>query len=207
MPYILGADETGLGAWSGPLVVCAVLVPSNWKGPKGLGDSKQLKTKYRKKGEEPPLLTVYTQLRELPCSLRVVDNTTIDRIGIRPALVAAHTEAIQTVLLLVPQGEAVDIILDGVVPPNVPGTRCIPKADSIYPAVMAASVIAKVNRDLLMQQYQEKYPGFGFATNAGYGTKDHQSGLDLFGITPIHRRSYDPIAKRLREGAKEYNEI
>lgn len=190
MKYIIGVDEVGLGAWAGPLFVCAVAVPTDWAGPPGLNDSKE-KTK-------PEMAELYHHLQHLPMALMGMSNETIDSMGIRPALVAAHVAAAEQLLARFPGAR---IIVDGDVRlPALPQAEIIAKADAKFPAVMAASIVAKVNRDFLMKQYHQQYPHYGWDTNAGYGGNAkhaHTAGLDAHGVTPLHRKSYAPIRKRL----------
>jgi ribonuclease HII len=186
MRVVVGSDEVGLGAWAGPLVVCAAAVPFDWNGVEGLGDSKELKRTGKLAG-------VYLRLAGLPCALMAVTHDTIDRIGLRAALIAAHTDAISAVSV----GRDVDcIVIDGeVCIPAFPHAQVQAKADSLYPAVMAASVIAKYNRDFLMSQYHAQYPAYGFDTNAGYGVPKHIAALKHYGPCPRHRRSVRPVAE------------
>ena len=189
--WLIGADEVGTGALAGPLVTCAVAVPLGWRAPAGLNDSKQLSKTARHE--------LYVVLEKLDFQLMMVTSKDIDSKGMGFALNAAHVAAIKVMMSRYP-GAAV--IRDGDAPISIPGVRCIPKADGIYPAVMAASVIAKVNRDYVMRQYHMQYPEYRFDRNVGYGGgKDHTSGLKNYGVTPIHRRSFAPIKKLLREGA------
>lgn len=189
MKYIIGSDEVGYGAWAGPLVVCAVAVPVDWTGPAGLADSKDFSTP----AEKAARVALYSELQNISTALMGVENTTIDAIGVKKALVDAHAAALLQLLQKFPDAE---VIVDGIVPiPQVPQARCVPKADSLYPAVMAASVIAKVNRDFLMHQYHHQFPHYGFDTNVGYGggkKHAHTLALQKHGICPLHRRSYAP---------------
>lgn len=186
MSYIIGADEVGYGAWAGPLVTCAVAVPEDWMPPHGLNDSKKIKTVAQRE-------YVYGALHRLPLYLSLVSSEDIDKMGVGKALVAAHTTAIRSVLSSYPDSR---VILDGNVRlPELPGIDCIPKADGTFPAVMAASVIAKVNRDRLMREYALRYTGYAFDTSMGYGTKEHSDALNKLGPCPIHRQSYAPVQR------------
>lgn len=182
MKYIIGVDEVGLGAWAGPLFVCAVAVPEGWTMP-GLDDSKQLYKRDHAK--------LYPELFKLPSVLVECSAAGIDEWGIRPCLVGSHSLAIHEMLRDFPRAE---VIVDGNVPlPMFPKARLIPKADSLFPAVSAASVIAKYNRDQEMRDYHTQYPHWGFDTGAGYRNPRHDTGLEVHGMTPWHRRSYEPM--------------
>ena len=185
--YIIGSDEVGYGCWAGPLVVCAVCVPTTWEPPEGLTDSKKLSPEER--------VSIYRHLEGLPFALMAATNEDIDRYGVKTMLLEAHAAAIRAMQESFPLAT---VIIDGILrPPGMLMARCVPHADSIFPAVSAASVIAKTNRDFVMRQYHQQYPHYGFDTNAGYGTATHQRGLQKYGVCPLHRRSYRPIKKFL----------
>ena len=182
MKYIIGVDEVGLGSWCGPLLVCAVAVPEGWT-LSGLTDSKKLTKEDHAR--------LYPELYKLPSVLVESSSEAIDEHGPRVCLVGCHSIAIYEMLRLFPQAE---VIVDGNVPlPLFPKARLVPKADSLFPAVSAASVIAKYNRDEDMRDYHAQYPHWGFDTGAGYGTARHEAGLAAHGMTPWHRRSYEPM--------------
>lgn len=191
MKYIIGADEVGYGAWAGPLVTCAVAVPDDWVPPVRIDDSKKLSPAQRARA--------YETLLQLPLRLSLVESSAIDAHGVRNALIAAHTAAIRAMMEAFPDAEAV---LDGDMRlPELPSVHTLPRADGQYHAVMAASIIAKVNRDTLMQEYNKQYPGYAWDTNVGYGTADHQVGLARLGPCALHRMSYRPL-HRYRQEAK-----
>lgn len=183
--HVLGADECGYGSWAGPLVVCAAVVPSVWTPPRGLNDSKKLG---KKKHEE-----LFYLLRDVvPYMAEMAQPAEIDRDGVTSALKRCY----RTVVLGLREKYPTSlIILDGeVVIPEVEHLS-FPKADGLVPAVMAASVIGKFIHDQYMRKLAEKYPGYGFGENVGYGTPQHQAAIGKLGMCPAHRRSYVPTGK------------
>jgi ribonuclease HII len=192
-PYIVGADEVGFGSWAGPLVVCAVAVPHNWRPPKGLNDSKKVRPNKRED------LFEWMKSR-VPYAIAMAQSDEIDRQGVMLSLRRCYRETVQSVLAKFPDSL---VVLDGEV--KIPGIDHLnfPKADGIVPAVMAASIIGKVLHDRYMWQMAEKYPGYSFHKSSGYGTKEHREAIDRLGLCPIHRRSYIPIKKAERLQSEE----
>jgi ribonuclease HII len=192
-PFILGADECGLGSWAGPLVVCAAVVKHDWRPPKELNDSKKVSAKRREE------LFGWLKSR-VPYAIAMAQSDEIDRHGIMLALRRCYREVVQSILAQYPDSL---IVLDGEV--KLPGVDHLhfPKADGIVPAVMAASIIGKVLHDRYMWQLAEKYPGYSFHKSSGYGTKEHREAIDRLGLCPIHRRSYIPIKKAERLQSEE----
>jgi ribonuclease HII len=187
--YVIGSDECGYGAWAGPLMVCAFAAPVGWVPPKGLDDSKKLSRSQRAE--------LYKHLEPLSrdfCCLVAVSSSAIDESGVGVALRHAHAYAIRDLQV---RFQGAEVIIDGSLDFGLPGVRAVPRADGTYPVCMAASVIAKVNRDHIMAEYHRAYPGYDFSDNSGYGTGAHQMGLLKYGVCPIHRRSYRPIKKLL----------
>lgn len=183
--FIIGADECGLGSWAGPLIVCAVSVPTNWSPPRGLNDSKKL----RKAEHERLYYILKTGVTSL---VEMAHSDEIDRVGITTALKRCYRTVVQGLRERYPDSF---VILDGEVTiPEVPHIS-FPRADGEVPAVMAASVIGKYIHDRYMLTMAEKYQGYGFGSNVGYGTPEHQAGIQKLGLTPIHRKSYAPMGK------------
>jgi ribonuclease HII len=180
--YIIGSDEVGYGAWAGPLYVCAYVVEEGWT-LSGLGDSKELSPSKR--------MDVYERLDLMRASLIRVESTTIDQFGVGPCLIGAHVQAIKA--LLARGFENSRIIVDGNLRLPIARAEAMPKADRTVPAVMAASIIAKCNRDLVMRGLAREYPAYGFASHVGYGTPEHRAALDAYGPCPAHRFSYMPM--------------
>lgn len=187
---ILGIDEVGRGPWAGPLVVGAVVLDDT--APiDGLTDSKKLSAKKR------TLLDGEIREKALGWGLGWVHADELDELGLSAALKLATIRAVEAVK--VPYHE---IILDGTInflKETAKGkyVTTMPKADLLVPAVSAASIIAKVARDAFMAEQEGLYPEYGFGSHVGYGTAAHQKALEQFGITPLHRKSFAPIAKLL----------
>lgn len=188
---VIGVDEVGYGAWAGPLVVCAVATPKDWTCP-GLKDSKKLSHKARKS-------LVEGALKGLPQHIIFCHAARIDDLGLAEAWRRSVLEVIQGVHALLSQSSIV--VVDGVAGGKIADVISLPKADSLVPAVSAASVVAKESRDTWMRDADEVFPGYGFKSHVGYGTKVHQESLSHLGPCPIHRQSYAPI-KRVVEAMR-----
>ncbi|MBR2994355.1 ribonuclease HII [Candidatus Saccharibacteria bacterium] len=186
---ILGIDEVGRGPLAGPLVVGAVILPEterDWFAE--LNDSKKLTAKKRE-----ALNSII--LQESATGLGWVSADTLDKIGISEALKLATREAVKSVQSL--HTPFSQIIIDGKVN-FLKGTKlesytstCI-KADAKFKAVSAASIIAKVARDHYMIELATKYPKYGFDQHVGYGTKSHVQAIYQYGLSPEHRKSFEP---------------
>ena len=178
---IAGVDEVGRGPLAGPVVAAAVILPENCKIP-GLNDSKKIpKSKHH---------AIYQAVLDqaLSVGIGIKDNQVIDQVNIYEATKLAMLEAIQE-LDPRPQHLLIDAMrLD--LP--IPQTSII-KGDANSLSIAAASIVAKVTRDQMMEEFDCEYPGYDFTQNAGYGTANHLAGLDKLGVTPIHRRSFEPI--------------
>jgi len=185
--YIIGVDEVGTGAIAGPAYIGAVVVPRGWERPKGLKDSKKMSPSGR--------AHIYSLLLTTVTAYRIISipSAYLDAKGLRNAWVEGIAVAMRELVVLYPSYE---LIVDGDVMPGTYHGRAIPKADSTEPAVSAASVIAKVNRDHFMWELHKKFPHYDWKNNVGYGTQRHWAGLTKHGPCVHHRFSYGPI-KRL----------
>ncbi len=184
---IAGIDEAGRGPWAGPVVAAAVILDRN-KIPDGINDSKKLTRSSR--------VSLYKILMmEAVVGVGVCSVTEIDKHNILGATKLAMRRAYDSL------SHKPDLALvDGNQLPELPcKMEAVVGGDALCVSIAAASIIAKVTRDYIMEELAEEFPGYGWERNAGYGTKSHQEGLARFGITPHHRRSFAPIRKLIEE--------
>ncbi len=178
---VAGVDEVGRGPLAGPVVCAAVILPlEEERRILGIDDSKKLSAKRREELAE----RVKETARAI--SIAEVDERTIDEINILQATRLGMKKAIQG-LKLAPDFVLTDgnMTLDVAIP-----QRSIVRGDALVCSIGAASIVAKVYRDELMQKYAEEFPEYGFERNVGYGTKQHIEAIREFGICRIHRRTF-----------------
>jgi ribonuclease HII len=182
---VAGVDEVGRGPLAGPVTAAAVILdPANI--PDGLNDSKALS---RKKREALELLIFANA--EVSIAHATVEE--IDEINILRASHLAMERAIAGL------GRVDHALIDGNMIPRgliIPATTII-KGDARSLSIAAASIVAKICRDRIMVELAQQYPGYGWDTNAGYGSKSHISALQSLGVTPHHRRSFKPVHNML----------
>lgn len=188
---VCGVDEAGRGPWVGPVVAGAVIFLTREVAPEllqNLDDSKKLSATKREKLYN--LLRQEEQKGHIYCGIGLASAQEIDELNILQATFLAMSRAVAE-LKYVPQQALID---GNRLPINFAcPTSCYIRGDARSYSIAAASVLAKVYRDNLMRKLDLKYPYYGFAKNAGYGTKDHIAGIREHGLTPEHRRSYKPI--------------
>ena len=178
---IAGVDEVGRGPLAGPVVAAAVILPKACKIP-GLNDSKKI-PKYKHKEIYEAVLQ-----NAIAIGIGIKDNHVIDQVNIYEATKLAMMEAIGQ---LEPQPQ--HLLIDAMKLDLPISQTSIIKGDANSLSIAAASIVAKVTRDQMMEEFDREYPGYDFAQNAGYGTAKHLAGLDKLGVTPIHRRSFEPV--------------
>ena len=194
---VAGVDEAGRGPWVGPVIAgCAVFLNKNVdeKLLANLNDSKKLSKKKREMLYE--LLLAEAKKGNMLIGIGEASAKEIDDINILNASFLAMKRALDKACTAKP-----DLVLvDGNREPKNFGcpVKAVIKGDAKSYSVSAASILAKVYRDRLMEKMAEQYPYYGFEKNAGYGTKAHIEGLKKYGITPEHRRSYAPIKEFLK---------
>ena len=178
---IAGVDEVGRGPLAGPVVAAAVILPKGCK-ISGLNDSKKIPKSKHKEIYEAVLQNA------VAIGIGIKDNQVIDQVNIYEATKLAMMEAIGQ---LEPQPQ--HLLIDAMkLDFPIPQTSII-KGDANSLSIAAASIVAKVTRDQMMEEFDLEYPGYDFAQNAGYGTANHLAGLHKLGVTPIHRRSFEPV--------------
>lgn len=189
--WVIGGDEAGRGPYAGPVAVVAILGPKGWTLP-GINDSKKLTPKKREALHAQiiadPWLKIFREWRT---------NDEIDTRGLHRCCLQAFSAAIKAALIFESDAE---VIIDG----NMYFTgfkyKSIPKADALFPLVSAASIVAKVERDKYMCEVAHpQYPQYEWNVNMGYGVPGHIAALKIHGPSPLHRKSFRPIAELLRE--------
>lgn len=179
--FICGIDEVGRGPLAGPVVAGAVILPKDSQ-ILYLNDSKKLTEKRREELYE-------VIMREaVSVGIGIVSPARIDEINILQATYEAMREAVGK-LSVEPDVLLNDAVTIPMIPPHIVQVPII-KGDAKSVSIAAASIVAKVTRDRLMTAYEEVLPGYGFASNKGYGSAEHIAALKKYGPTPIHRRSF-----------------
>lgn len=181
---VCGIDEVGRGPIAGPVLACAIIMPSGEPIP-GVKDSKKLTEKRRE--------SLYDRILSqcLAWGIGMRDERAIDQMNIRQATLAAMKDALEG--LRDREGNPVvpDLVLvDAETVETTLPQRSIIKGDDRVYAISCASIIAKVTRDRMMVQYGEEYPEYGFESHKGYGTKKHYEAIEKYGLLPIHRMSF-----------------
>ena len=186
--YTAGVDEVGRGCLAGPVAACAVILPCNIRRP-WLNEVRDSKLLTRKKRE---YLFGFIEETALAIGTGWVEHDIIDTIGIGNASKLAMKNAIEA---LIPGADS--LLIDFFKLPDVKlPQKGIVGGDALCYSIACASIIAKVTRDLLMQELDSTYPGYGLANHKGYGTKEHWRCITEKGLSPIHRRSFCHLGER-----------
>ncbi|NBK97533.1 MAG: ribonuclease HII [Erysipelotrichia bacterium] len=187
---VIGLDEAGRGPIAGPLVVAGVVFPQGYEH-ETIYDSKKISEKKREE-----LFTVI-QKEALYYAIEIIDEKTIDEYNIYRA-----TQMIME--KIVKDCPICDAVLSDAMPlPAVDlPMQSLVKGDQKSVSIAAASILAKVTRDRIMVSLDEKYPQYHFKQHKGYPTKQHLQALNIYGVLPIHRKSYGPVKKKMHEQMK-----
>lgn len=193
---IAGVDEAGRGPLAGPLVIAAVVMPEEFF-ISGLNDSKQISASKRDK--------LYDEIlqKALSVSVNLVSISNIDELNIYRATQQGMAE----VLLHLDKQPDVALIDAMPVEAGEIKTVSLVHGDALSASIAAASIIAKVTRDRIMEKLDALYPAYKFANNKGYGSKDHMQAIDQDGVTEWHRRSYEPVKSLNLEAVKVQENI
>ena len=184
--YIAGVDEVGRGPLVGPVVTACVILPAGYQ-LEGLTDSKKLSLKKRE------MFFDIIMKDALSVSIGIKDEKVIDEVNIYEATKLAMYEAINNSKIK-PGHVLIDAMkLEEL---EMPSTSIV-KGDLKSITISAASIIAKVTRDRMLVELDKKYPEYGFAKNAGYGTKQHIEAIEKYGIIPEHRKTFKPVSDHL----------
>lgn len=192
--YIVGLDEAGRGPMAGPLVVGAVIFPRDYYDER-INDSKKLTEKKREE-----LYQIIIQ-NALAYQIEIIDVEDVDRLNVYQASKKGMLDAIEHISIrpdyaltdAMPLGDAIE-------------HQAIIKGDSLSISIGAASILAKVTRDHTMQEYAKIYPEYGFDKHKGYPTKQHKEALKKYGVTPIHRRSFQPVIEVMNQQLSLFDE-
>ncbi len=205
----IGIDEVGRGPLAGPVTACAVAL-GDWRPapPLALKDSKKLSVRRRE------LLSELIQVNAIGVGLGWASEAEIDALNILQATFLAMHRAVTVLLDQLDEShrperpsQAVRLLVDGHLNPIThardlewpwPTETCV-GGDGLVAEISAASIVAKVARDARMADLDLQYPGYGLGAHAGYGTSQHLAALDQLGVSPVHRRSFAPVARRLSE--------
>jgi len=184
---IAGIDEAGRGAWAGPLVVAAVILPKDFalRGW-GVKDSKRLSFQARRQSYKLIIKN------SVSWNISVIENTIIDQIGLSQANQKAVLESFAGLNV-----EPDYLLIDEMKAETFKPAAFIINGDQKIASIAAASILAKVTRDEIMKKLHLKFPSYGFSRHKGYGTRLHQALLAKYGVCEIHRKSYKPIKKYL----------
>ena len=193
---IAGVDEAGRGPLAGPLVIAAVVMPQEFF-ISGLNDSKQISASKRDK--------LYDEIlqKALSVSVNIVSISNIDELNIYRATQQGMAE------VLIHLDKQPDVALIDAMPVEAGDIKTVSlvHGDALSASIAAASIIAKVTRDRIMEKLDALYPAYKFANNKGYGSKDHMQAIDQDGVTEWHRRSYEPVKSLNLEAVKVQENI
>ena len=195
--YVAGVDEAGRGPLAGPLVIAAVILPRN-AFIAGLNDSKQISAAKRDK--------LYDEIiaKAVAIEVNIVSVSNIDKYNIYAATQRGMAQVLEH-LPVQPQVALIDAM-----PVTAKNMECVPivHGDALSASIAAASIIAKVTRDRIMERLDTLFPAYGFAHNKGYGSGAHMQAIAEFGATKWHRRSYEPVkSMQLEPVASADNEL
>lgn len=199
--HIIGIDETGAGSWAGPLYVAGAVFAKGWGDPE-VKDSKA----YSGHSARRRVLISKIMPSVIHHVVLSASSEEIDSEGLGKALRRLTLRVAQSCAAVIPDSV---VVIDGNSAINFPGIEsyALSKADSLVPAVSAASVIAKVSRDEYMEVMDERHPGYDFRTHVGYGTQGHMTAIRRLGVCGIHRKSVAPVRRFIEHGVFSFGKL
>lgn len=180
--FVAGVDEVGRGCFAGPVVAAAVILPVNFPKTENINDSKKVTPKMRK------ILSAIIKEYALAYAIAEVSVVVINKFGIGKAAQQAFSNAVAK-LTIKPEHVLIDAFMIKAL--NKTKQTAIIHGDQISISIAAASIIAKVYRDELMEKLHDKYSQYDFNSNKGYGTKKHRDAIAKYGLCDLHRTSFD----------------
>ncbi len=200
---IAGVDEAGCGPIAGPVVACALILPKDYFNPL-IYDSKKISSKLRER--------LYDEIRDIAIDIGIgiVESDEIDRLNIRRATKLAMKKALLELeikpdaVLIDGNFFDVDLVEFGQNQEDIKVVNIV-KGDRKSISIASASIVAKVLRDEIMKKYDEQYPEYKFSKHKGYPTGEHIEAIKKFGITSIHRRTYQPVSRLITEQLTLFN--
>lgn len=187
--FIAGVDEAGRGPLAGPVVAAACILPLDLPISE-IQDSKKISEKVREK-----VFLELTEVIQIPFGIGIVGSEEIDEINILQATFLAMQRAISNL-----DGIVDFALIDGNRSPKLKiPSQTIISGDSKSVSIAASSILAKVTRDRMMKEFGQKWPEYGFEKHKGYGTSSHMEALSQYGPSPIHRKTFAPVMKYLKE--------
>jgi len=196
---LIGVDEVGRGSWAGPVMAGAAMLDLEKPLHKKLNDSKKLSPEIRNE------ILVYLEPTTL-FGIGEASNFEIDQKGILQATFLAMERAIKSLIKKLYKKNISTILIDGINMPDFQNKldakiKLVKGGDGKSPSIASASIYAKQTRDKLMKKMDKTYPGYGFSSNMGYGTKFHRKNLIKLGPTPLHRMTFKPL-RNFEENSK-----
>lgn len=193
---VAGVDEAGRGSLVGSVMIAAVILPKNIYLPK-MNDSKKISAQTREKLFEE-IKSAAISFSIVAVSAEKIDELNIYQATLEGMRLAVKNLSIQPEFVLT---DAMKVEFEN----NIP-TRSIIHGDALSASIAAASILAKVTRDRLADDWSKKFPQYGFEHNRGYGTKAHIEAIKKFGFCPLHRKSFNPVKSMIASGENKFIE-
>lgn len=187
--FIAGVDEAGRGSLIGPIIIGAVILPPNLY-LENLDDSKKLSPKIREKLYDE-IISNAISVASVAVSVEEIDSLNVYQATLQGMIKAVNCLAIQPDFVL---ADAMRLQFR-----NKIKSRALIHGDALSASIAAASIIAKVTRDRMAENWSKEFPAYGFEKNFGYGTREHLAAIEKFGFTPLHRKTFEPVKSMIKK--------